>query len=187
MPIVLRSAWIFAVGFAVLVAAGAWADEESTGNATESDGSEESDREEKKDGEDDEELKKRVEELENKLRVMEEKEYWTEQRIRALDWDEDRDYVRNERGWAVTWHGEFRTRAIVDANTQNAYTNPAGETVYAYDPKTTFKNDYGWWDSRLLTWGLVNFGDTADLGFKLQLGDWAWGSKSPAFGGDGNG
>ncbi|MCC6156791.1 MAG: hypothetical protein IT350_01975 [Deltaproteobacteria bacterium] len=187
MPIVLRSAWIFAVGFSVLIAAGAWADEESTGNAAESDGSEESDKEEKKDGEDDEALKKRVEELENKLRAMEEKEYWTEQRIRALDWDDNRDYVRNERGWAVTWHGEMRTRAIVDANTQNAYTNPAGEVVYAYDPKTTFKNDYGWWDSRLLTWGLINFGDTADLGFKLQLGDWAWGTQSPAFGGDGNG
>lgn len=167
------------------VAIFAWGSTWASADEEQDEGEGDDQKDDGKDG--DENLNQRVEDLEAKIKAMEDKDYWTGQRIRGMDWDSDREYYRMPNGWAVTWHGLFRTRAIVDANTENAYTNAAGETVYAYNPESTFVNDYGWWDTRLLTWGAINYGDTADLVFKFQFGDWVWGSQSAALGGRGQG
>ena len=124
-------------------------------------------------------LEKRIEELENQPRNPK------PGHIEGLDWDRDRDGVALANGWYFTFHGEFRSRALVEANTRNAYTNFGGERVFAYDPESTLSNDYGWWDQRLQMETTFNFGDTADLIMLMQLGDIVWGSQAPVVGGNG--
>jgi hypothetical protein len=131
-------------------------------------------------------LKTRIEALEKDLEALKENSEYAKIHLENMDWDSDRDYLLLSNGWSVSMHGEFRTRALCEANTLNGYLNKAGEQIYAYDPKTTFSNDYGWWDSRVLLSMIFNLGDTVDIVAMLQLGDWAWGSQAPAFGGSGN-
>ncbi|MCB1153780.1 hypothetical protein KDL45_09025 [bacterium] len=131
-------------------------------------------------------LEARIAELEARRAKQDDIEAMAAKRIRNLPWEPNRPYELLSNGWAITNEGEFRTRARVEANVLNNYTTHSGEQVYAYDPKSTFENDYGWWDSRILNRTVVNFGTTADLIAKLQFGDWAWGSNSPTFGGNGN-
>ncbi|MDP8256238.1 MAG: hypothetical protein P9M14_10855 [Candidatus Alcyoniella australis] len=85
-------------------------------------------------------------------------------------------------GWQVKFEGELRNRALIEANTLNNYENFAGVRVYAYDKRSTFKNDYGWWDMRFVNKLVVDFGYGAELGIKLQLGDIVWGSHAPVYG-----
>jgi hypothetical protein len=148
------------------------------------------DRDDNQDGDQDEDanaqLKKKVETLEKRVAELENKpanaKPW---HVKKLDWDADREGTRLANGWYFTFHGEFRSRALVEGNTRNAYTNFAGQHVYAYDPQSTFKNDYGWWDQRLLMQTIMNFGSTADLIMTMQLGDIVWGSQAPVMGGVG--
>ncbi|MBZ0274201.1 hypothetical protein K8I61_19335 [bacterium] len=129
----------------------------------------------------------RVEALEKRILELEARDAFSRDHIGSLEWDADRDYLVTQNRWFVTTHGYLRTRAVLEANTVNGYTNAAGEEIFAYDPRSTFKNDYGWWDTRLSSKTIVNFGDTAEIVLWLQLGDWVWGTQSPAFGGTGRG
>ncbi|NLH49040.1 MAG: hypothetical protein GX444_10605 [Myxococcales bacterium] len=124
------------------------------------------------------ELEKQIQELEKRLDNPNPKPA----RIGKLDWEKDREGFALPNGWYVTCHGEFRSRALVEANTLNGYTNFAGERVYAYNPKSTLANDYGWWDQRFQMRTVFNFGSTADLIIMLQLGDIVWGSHAPVLG-----
>ena len=134
-----------------------------------------------------EQLQKKVDELEARLNAMEQKKNRIDRRVRSMDWEPDRDYFALPNGWTISFHGEWRSRAIIEANTVNGYTNYAGERVYAYDPRSTLSNDYGWWDQRLQMRSVFNFGDTADLISKIQVGDSAWGSRARIWGDDGQG
>jgi hypothetical protein len=134
-------------------------------------------------------LKQQIAELERRLAELEKKSAAANEppaHIKQLDWEADRDGVALGNQVYLTFHGEFRGRALIEANTRNAYTNFGGERVYAYDPRSTFENDYGWWDQRLQVRTVFNFGSTADLIIKLQLGDIVWGSKAPVMGGTGD-
>ncbi len=167
----LRLLAVVACVSVIFVFAGAlWADEDSGDS----------------DKEDVEKLKKRIDELEKKIDALNENQENTKFLMENMDWDTDRDYALMSNGWTVSMHGEFRTRALCEANTVNGYTNKAGREIYAYDPESTFVNDYGWWDSRVLMSMIFNFGEAADIVAVLQFGDWAWGSQAPSFDGDGN-
>ena len=133
------------------------------------------------------ELNARIDELQARLEAMERQKQRIDRRMRAMDWEGDRDYFYLPNGWTIACHGEWRGRALIEANTVNAYTNYAGERVYAYDPRSTLSNDYGWWDQRLQVRTVFNFGDTADLIAKIQVGDSVWGSRSRIWGDDGEG
>jgi len=87
------------------------------------------------------------------------------------------------RDWQIVLRGEFRSRALIEANTKSGYTNRSGETIYAYDSRSTINNDYGWWDSRFQLRLDVLFEDHVEFGFFGQIGDTAWGNLSPIFGG----
>jgi len=130
-----------------------------------------------------EEMQKKIAELERRIKEIEARQRQTEPANRdRLEWEKDREGFTLSNGWHVAFHGEFRSRALVEANTVNGYTNAAGERIYAYNPKSTLSNDYGWWDMRLQMRTLFNFGDTADLIMTMQLGDIVWGSNSPVVG-----
>ncbi|MCZ7586974.1 MAG: hypothetical protein M5R36_28520 [Deltaproteobacteria bacterium] len=137
------------------------------------------------DAEEVKELKKKVEALEKRLEELEGEDSWSRDHIASMPWEPDRDFTRTPGGWFVTTHGYLRTRALLDANSANGYTNKSGETLYAYDPHSTFKNDYGWWDSRFSSRTVINFGNTAEIVAHVQFGDWAWGSQAPSLGGTG--
>lgn len=131
-------------------------------------------------------LKKQIAELEKRIAELENRADNPQPRhIKGLDWDADRDGFALSNGLYVTFHGEFRSRALIEGNTINGYTNFAGRRVYAYDPKSTLENDYGWWDQRLKMQTIFNFGSTADLIMTMQLGDIVWGSHAPVMGGTG--
>jgi hypothetical protein len=86
--------------------------------------------------------------------------------------------------WTVRVGGEFRARALVEANTKNAYVNKGGVPVYAYRPDSTLQNDYGWWDYRGQLRLDVAFRDRAELHTFVEVGNAAWGNQAPIFGGD---
>lgn len=134
-----------------------------------------------------EELQRQVNDLEQRLSELERERNNGEEMVRQLPWDPNREGFALTNGWYFTFHGEFRSRALVEANTLNRYTNFAGERVYAYDPRSTLNNDYGWWDQRLILESTMNFGRRADLITKMQFGDFVWGSESPMVGGRDNG
>lgn len=121
------------------------------------------DREEAEQGEQTE-LAERVGELEREVRELK------EQRDRWSD-------------WTVLISGEFRGRAIVEANTRNNYLNKAGVLMHAYRGDSTIKNDYGWWDYRGQLKLDVGWTDRTSLHLFLQLGNAAWGNQAPIFGG----
>jgi hypothetical protein len=124
---------------------------------------------------------KEIERLQAEIAALEKRLASVEGNV-AKNWDPNRDGVRlGEKIW-FTFHGEFRSRAIIEANTKNAYTNYAGERLYAYDPKSTLENDYGWWDSRLQVRTGFNFANRAELVAMIQFGDVNWGSQTAAFG-----
>ena len=133
-----------------------------------------------------EELLRRIDELEQRLSTLERERHSGEERVRSLPWEPNREGYALSNGWYFTFHGEFRSRALVEANTANAYTNFAGERIYAYNPRSTFNNDYGWWDERLQVRTLMNFGRYADLIVMMQLGDIVWGSEAPIMGDHGD-
>jgi len=133
-----------------------------------------------------EELQKQIAELEKRLAEVEKKASGKNDVLPLLPWDADRDAITFSNGWSVSFHGEFRSRALVEANTINAYTNFAGERVYAYHPKSTLSNDYGWWEQRFQFRTIFNFGHYADLIVRMQLGDIVWGSQAPVMGGRGD-
>lgn len=128
------------------------------------------------------ELLERIDQLEDRIEQLENQNEQMDQYVRSLDWEPDRDFFSLPNGWYISFNGEFRGRAIIEANTVNAYTNSAGERIYAYDPRSTLKNDYGWWDQRLQARALFNFGTHADLIMLIQVGDSAWGSRAPLWG-----
>lgn len=134
------------------------------------------------DDENDDDEKAKIDALEKRISALENEKKEAEEKIDALDWEKDRDYFLLPNGWTISCHGEFRSRALIEGNTVNGYTNYAGERVYAYDPRSTLSNDYGWWDYRLQFRTLVNFGNRADLISKIQVGDMVWGNRSPTFG-----
>jgi hypothetical protein len=134
-----------------------------------------------------EQLQEQLDELSQRLEEFERQRKKSEALTNALEWESDRDFFTLPNGWTIALHGEFRSRAMIEANTVNAYTNYAGERVYAYDPRSTLQNDYGWWDQRLQFRTLVNFGSTADLIAKIQVGDSVWGSRARVWGDDGEG
>ena len=136
---------------------------------------------------DNEALEKRITELEKKLAEIEKQKERYEKRHQALAWEQDRDFFWLPNGWTISVHGEFRGRALIEANTINAYTNYAGERIYAYDPKSTLSNDYGWWDQRFQMRTVVNFGDTADFVSRIQIGNSVWGSRARLWGDQGEG
>ncbi len=104
----------------------------------------------------------------------------------STPWDPTYGAVALGNNIFFTFHGEFRSRAIVEANTVNDYMNFAGQRIYAYDPRSlTNHNDYGWWDSRLQIKSTFNFGTRADFFIWIQFGDIHWGTQSPAVGGRG--
>lgn len=138
-------------------------------------------------GPSDAELQQRINDLEQRLSILEHERNSGEDTVRALPWDPNREGYALSNGWYFTFHGEFRSRALVEANTLNGYTNFAGERVRAYDPNSTLNNDYGWWDQRLQVRSLMNFGRHADLIVMMQLGDIVWGSEAPIMGGHGQG
>jgi len=153
----------------------------------ESDEDSEDEKEKEKSEKEYNDLLDRVSELEDKLERMEKVKKRTKRHINALEWEKDRDYFLLPNGWTISCHGEFRSRAIIEANTINAYTNYGGERVYAYDPRSTLSNDYGWWDQRFQMRTVANFGSTADLIAKIQIGDSVWGSRAPLWGETGQG
>jgi len=145
-----------------------------------------SDDQEQDEDNDDAARKKKIEELEKRIAELEEQVNRESAVVPAMPWEPDRDGVTLDNGWHFSFHGEFRSRALVEANTINGYTNFAGERVYAYNPKSTLSNDYGWWDQRLQFRTIFNFGSYADLIAKMQLGDIVWGSQAPVMGGSGD-
>jgi len=132
-------------------------------------------------------IKKRIEALEAQVKALQAELDKTKERefVSTLPWEPGREAAYPGDGVSLAVHGYFRGRALIEANTRNRYTNDAGYTMYAYDPRSTLKNDYGWWDMRLLVRTVVNFGEVADLIVSLQFGDVSWGSQSPALGGEG--
>lgn len=148
---------------------------------------EEENDEEDDDSEDDEDLQQKVEALEQRVSELEEQlDEDNDEVLSNIPWEPDREGVSLDNGWNISFHGEFRSRALIEANTISGYTNFAGERVYAYHPKSTLSNDYGWWDQRLQFRTIFNFGNYADLIATMQLGDIVWGSQAPVVGGRGD-
>ena len=85
--------------------------------------------------------------------------------------------------WTVDISGEFRARAIVEANTQNNFVNNAGEVLYAYQGDSTTSGDYGWWDYRTQLRLDVGWRDRTSLHAFIQIGNAVWGNQAPLFGG----
>ena len=87
------------------------------------------------------------------------------------------------RDWSFGMSGEFRARALVEANTRNNFTNKGGVTMHAYRGDSTTSNDYGWWDYRAQLVLDVEWRDLTRLHTFVQIGNAAWGNQAPLFGG----
>lgn len=83
--------------------------------------------------------------------------------------------------------GEYRSRAQIQTNTVNNYTNAGGKTLSAYEPGGTTTHDYGWWDHRLQLNTETTFYSDARFILDLEIEDAVWGNQSPLFEGQDSG